>query len=72
MPNTRDIIGEKETLAGIINHTLIDYEDSIPKKVGTYKFCNNNSIQNISLTGLNEVVQNYFCSYCDGLNSVTL
>ena len=71
MANTVDILGEQETLDGLVTHTLEDFEDSRIKKIRQYAFTYNNTLKSVSLPNA-VTISNYAFQYCTNLETAIM
>lgn len=71
MANTRDLIGEQETLDGLINQTLTSIEEDGVDRLGDYALANNKALTNVSFPGATNTGTNAF-NGCTELLSANL
>lgn len=69
MANTADILGEQETLDGLVTHTLEDFEDNRITAVRQYAFYKNSTIKSINLQNAKEIKD---CSFYNCYSLKTL
>ena len=69
MANTADIIGEQETLDGLVAHTLEDYEDDKIIRVRNYAFYYNDGLKSVNLPNAT-TIGSYAFRYCYNLENV--
>jgi hypothetical protein len=68
MSNTRQLIGERAALKGLISHTITDFEEDGLTTARTYALYKNNALQNLSLPAITST-NDYMCRYCQNLES---
>ena len=71
MANTADILGEQETLDGLVTHTLEDFEDSRIKKTREYAFRHNDSLKSVNLPNATNALNDTFSS-CWNIENVKI
>lgn len=71
MANTADILGEQETLDGLVAHTLEDFEDSRIKKIRGYAFYNNDKLKTLNLSNVTFIDYGTFMN-CYNLESIEI
>lgn len=69
MANTRDVLGDQETLDGLVSHTLTEFEEDGVTTMRSYAFYRNDAIESVGLPALKTVSQ-YAFSGCTSLNNV--
>lgn len=71
MANTRDLIGEQETLDGLVNHTLTSIEEDGIDGLSNYAVAYNTALTNVSFPGVTTVGERAFQN-CSELLSANL
>lgn len=71
MANTRDVLGDQETLDGLVSHTLTEFEEDGVTTMRTYAFYRNDTIESVSLPALKTVSQ-YAFGGCTNLNNANV
>ena len=71
MANTRDLIGEQETLDGLINHTLTSIEEDGVDRLGNYALAYNTALTSVNFPGTT-IAGQYAFVYCTELLSASL
>jgi len=71
MANTADILGEQETLDGLVAHTLEEFEDSRISTVRQYAFYYNDGLKSVNLPNANITSDNVF-SYCHNIENIKI
>lgn len=69
MANTRDILGDKATLAGLVGNTLTDLEEDSVSTLRDYALADNNALTHIKLVGATSIGQ-YSMRNCTGLTEI--
>lgn len=69
MANTRDILGDKATLAGLVGNTLTDLEEDSVPKLRDNACKEKNALTHIKLTGTTTIGQDAFYN-CTGLTEI--
>jgi hypothetical protein len=71
MANTKDIMGEQETLDALIAHTLTEFEDDGVVTLGNYAFYNQSQLTKVKLPSCTSIGSNAFYG-CSGLTEIWL
>ena len=71
MANTRDLIGEQETLDALIGHTLTTFEDDAVKQLRISAFAGQNQLVDVFLPNLEKIGSSAFAD-CTGLKRARL
>ena len=71
MANTRDVLGDQETLDCLVSHTLTEFEEDGVTTMRSYAFHRNDTIESVNLPALKTVSQ-YAFSGCTNLNNVNV
>lgn len=71
MANTVDILGEQETLDGLVTHTLEDFEDNRVTAIRAYAFYSSNDLKSVNLPNATTIGDNVFNS-CKNIENVKI